>query len=349
MKLLGLVPALALLLFFCRCASAAPFQATPLIDFSPDEKYLGAFLGLLYDNSNTLATSDPHGRDGLAFASRVQPLNSRGQPDARGRIVVVGIGQSVWTMDLCTRVTKSETTLPACTAASFIAHADPVDNPKVRIVDCASGGQVATLWVNNSFGNWSRCDGLLANEGVTPEQVQVILWHDVNDLGATVSLDPNTTCSTLMTFDGSTPDACSYIHHTAEVVRFGKTWFPHIQQMFLNSAGYNGYASGHEPFSYENGFAVKWLIKAQMDQIASGGTIKNLAAGDLSYAVAPWLAWGDYVWASGSTPRSDGLTWLPSDYLSDLIHPSQAGVLKSTNLMMDYYFTTSPYTPWIRK
>jgi hypothetical protein len=346
MKLLGLVRALALVLFSCRCAIAASFQATPLMDFRSGEKYLGVFSGLLYDNSNTLATSDPHGRDGLAFASKVQPLNAQGQPSSTGKIVVVGIGQSVWTMDLCTRVTKTETTLPACTAASFIATEDPVDNPKVRVVDCASGGQVTTLWVNNNYGNWSRCDGLLANEGLTPAQVQVILFHDVNDLGATVSLSPNTTCSTVTTLTSSTPDACGYIRHAAEVARFAKTWFPHIEQMFLNSSYYNGYVSGHEPFSYENGFGVKWLIKAQMDQISSG-SIKNLDAGDLSYTKAPWLAWGDYIWASGATPRSDGLTWLTSDYLSDLIHPSQSGVLKDTHLMMNFYFT-SPYTAWMK-
>ena len=169
MKLLGLVRALALLLFFCRCASAAPFQATPLTDFSPDEKYLGSFPGFLYNGSNTLSsTLSTHDQEGRAFASKVQPLNDQGQPDPNGTIVVVGIGQSNWTMDLCARVHKSDTTLPACTAASFIAHADAVDNPKVRIIDCASGGQTANLWFDDSFGNWSRCDGLLANEGLTP-------------------------------------------------------------------------------------------------------------------------------------------------------------------------------------
>jgi hypothetical protein len=347
MKLLGLVRALALLLFFCRCASAAPFQATPLTDFSPDEKYLGSFPGFLYNGSNTLSsTLSTHDQEGRAFASKVQPLNDQGQPDPNGTIVVVGIGQSNWTMDLCARVHKSDTTLPACTAASFIAHADAVDNPKVRIIDCASGGQTANLWFDDSFGNWSRCDGLLANEGLTPAQVQVILWRDVNGLGATVSLSPTTNCSVLTTFDNSTPDVCKYIRRTGQVARFAKQWFPHIQQMFLHAAGYSGYAPGHEPFSYENGFGVKWIVQAQIDQIASG-TISNLAAGDLSYAVAPWMAWGPYFWASDSTPRSDGLVWLPSDYLSDMIHPSQSGVLKVTKKMMSWYFT-SPYTPWIK-
>ena len=339
---------LVLLLFFCRCAYATPFQATPLIDFGADEKYLGAFHGLLYNGSNELVPGSQHDLDGLMAGGNVQPLDANGLSSPSGKIVVVGIGNSNWTIDLCARVTHRVWAMPVCTPASFIAHAQPSASPFVRIIDCANVGQTAVLWVNDAFSNWSRCNHILASKGLSPAQVQVILWHDANSLGATVSLKPTTNCSILSGPSTSTPDACNYIYHAAKVMRFAKTWYPHTQQIFLNSSGYNGYVSGHEPFSYENGFAVKWLIKAQIDQIASGHIV-NRIAGDLSYAKAPWMAWGDYMWASDSTPRSDGLTWLPSDYLSDLIHPSQAGVLKSTNLMMDYYFTTSPYTPWIRK
>jgi len=342
--MLALTP-VALLLFFCRCAFADPFQASPLIDFTPGEKYLGAFPGLLYNGSNILIPGSQHDLDGLAAAAEVQPLNAQGQPDSDGKIVVVGIGNSSWTMDLCVRVHHRDMTLPACTAESFIAHADAVDNPKVRIVDCANGGQTSDVWATDAFNNWSRCDVLLANEGLTLNQVQVMLYRDVYQLGATVTLSPTTDCSQVTTLDQSTPDACKYINATGRIARFGKSWFPHLQQMFVHSAGYSGYHEGGEPFSYENGFAVKWFVQAQIDQVASG-KIANLDAGDLSYSVAPWIAWGPYFWASGATPRSDGLTWLPSDYLPDMIHPSQSGVLKSTDLMMNFYFT-SPYTAWM--
>jgi hypothetical protein len=350
MKLSGFVRVLALLLFFCRCAYATPFQATPLIDFGADQKYLGAFSGLLYDGSNTLLAGSQHDLDGRAFASKVQPLNAQGQPDPNGKIAVVGIGMSSWTMELCVRVSKTDTTLPACTATSFIPHADAVDNPKVRIVDCASGGQTANMWFDDSFGNWTRCNGLLANEGLTPAQVQVILWENINALYPTVSLSPTTNCSVLTTFDNSTPDVCKYIRRTGQVARFAKTWYPHVQQVFLHSKIYAGYATktfSPEPYAYENGFGVKWVIQAQINQIASG-KITNLAAGNLAYAVAPWLVWGPYFWASGTTPRSDGLTWQLSDFLtSDYTHPSQSGVQKVTDMMMNWYFA-SPYTSWIK-
>jgi hypothetical protein len=348
MRLSGPMRVLALLLFFCRCASAAPFAATPLTDFSPGQKYLGSFPGYLYNGSNTLVTGSRHDQDGRVFASKVQPLNAQGQPDPNGKIAVVGIGMSNWTMELCTVVYKTMTTLPACTSASFIPHADAHANPRVEIVDCASFSQTANDWFDDSHGNWTRCNGLLANEGLTPAQVQLILWKDANSVYPTVPLSSTTNCAALTTFNNLTPDVCKYVWHVGQVARFAKTWYPHVQQMFLHSRIYAGYATqniGPEPYAYENGFGVKWVIQAQINQIASG-KITNLAAGNLSYAVAPWMAWGPYFWASGTTPRSDGLTWQPSDFLtSDYTHPSQSGVLKVTNMMMNWYFT-SPYTRW---
>ncbi len=49
------------------------------------------------------------------------------------------------------------------------------------------------------------------------------------------------------------------------------------------------------------------------------------------------------MWADGVTPRSDGLTWVQSDFVSDGTHPAISGRTKVANMLMDF-FQSSPYT-----
>jgi len=86
---------------------------------------------------------------------------------------------------------------------------------------------------------------------------------------------------------------------------------------------------------------MKWLIQAQIDQMANGGTIVNDRAGDLNYNTAvPWIGWGPYLWADGVNPRSDGLSWLSTDF-EDRVHLGPSGVEKAASLLLTL-FKTSP-------
>ena len=90
-----------------------------------------------------------------------------------------------------------------------------------------------------------------------------------------------------------------------------------------------------EPYAYESGFSMKWLIQAQIHQIRAGEV--DPIAGDLDYrkGVGPWLVWAGYTWADGTRARSDGFVWCDGqfgtpcfgdvDVGSDGTHPSQEG------------------------
>jgi hypothetical protein len=331
------IPLIAVLFLLVSACAAQNFSATPLTDFQPTQLYLGKFPGFLYESSNTMPVD--HDADGKKFAALVQPLDSNGHPSSSGKIVAISVGMSNWTIEWCS-LNRSQ-----CIPQSFLAQA--ASNPSVNhttlvLVDCAKGGQSADRWLDDSYGNYTQCKQALAKSHVAEAQVQVILYKDALE-GPTESLSPTTVCSTT-----STVDACQYERDVAITARFVKKRYPALQQMFLHSRTFGGYAApgtlNPEPFAYEYGFSTKWLIEAQIQQIRTG-TI-DPTAGDLSYTAAPWLAWGPYFWASGPMQRQgDGLEWNIQDFVADLTHPSPSGVSKVSGLMIPFYLS-SPYSPW---
>lgn len=323
-------------LIFLSAACAQNFTATPLTDFQTGQLYLGKFAGTLYENSNIIPAD--HAADGLTFAKQVQPLDSQGHPSPNGKIVVISIGMSNWTIEWCS-LSRSN-----CTPDSFLVLA--AQNPQVNhstlvLVNCAKGGQSADRWVDNSYGNYTQCKQAIAKAHVTSLQVQAILYKDALEF-PTQSLTAATQCSPT-----SLVDACSYEYNVGLTARFVKTQFPNVKQMFLHSRIYGGYASpgtlNPEPFAYEYGFSTKWLIEAQINQIRTGQI--DPTAGDLSYTVAPWLAWGPYFWTAGPAKRSDSASWLPDQYIQDLTHPGEPGTLQVATAMVQFYLT-SEFSPW---
>ena len=126
-------------------------------------------------------------------------------------------------------------------------------------------------------------------------------------------------------------------------MRAFRSRYPNLRLVFLTSEHYMGY-SEREPSHYENGFEKKWLIQAQIDQMANGGTAVDERAGDLNYnTVAPWIGWGPYLWADGVNPRSDGLSWPRTDYFRDAVHLNAPGVENAAGLLLTFS-KTSPQT-----
>jgi hypothetical protein len=292
------------------------------------------FPGGLYPGGSN---SEPgaHAAAGIARAQGIVPLDTAGIPSPTGKIVLLSIGMSNTTQEFC----SGSSTTTSCSAWSFMgqAAADPaVDDTTLAIVNGARGGQDAQAWDAATDANYDSVRfNRLGPLGLTDRQVQVA-WVKQADAGPRDSLA------------SSQADAYLLETHLGNIVRALKIRYPNLQLVFLSSRIYAGYATttlNPEPYAYESGFAVKWLVQAQSDQMANGGTVTDLRAGDLNYDNgAPWIGWGPYLWADGTTPRQgDGLTWEPADFAPDGTHPSQSGQQKvGTQLLA--FFKNSPLT-----
>ena len=119
--------------------------------------------------------------------------------------------------------------------------------------------------------------------------------------------------------------------------------FPNARVCFVASRIYAGYATSllnPEPYSYEQGFACKWLIE---DQINGDAGLNFVPA--RGPVVSPWIDWGTYNWADGLTPRSDGLTWDCADFQADGTHPSNLGRDKVAHILLDFVHS-EPTAGW---
>lgn len=227
----------------------------------------------------------------------------------------------------------------------------------------------------------------LANNGYSEAQVQAIFFK------ASTSF-PQCDLKGLYCAAGAMPDAYLSEIYLGNILRYlkcceldangqstGLPRYPNLQQVFLTSRTYGGYANGTahgclspEPFPYEEGFAVQRAIVAQINQSPGYPPIEY--AGDLSYDVAPWVDWGPYLWISGETQRqADQLVWCNGQndqtcqgkrdvrfgdlspgyeaYWGDFTHPAAGGLKKVADQLVTFIGKTqgksgSPFvTPWI--
>jgi hypothetical protein len=121
--------------------------------------------------------------------------------------------------------------------------------------------------------------------------------------------------------------------------------FPNVKLAYISSRSYGGYATvpglNPEPFAYQSGFEVKWLVEDQLD--GASGMNWDPSAGAVQ---VPWVQWGPYLWADGETPRNDGLTWQCADFVPDGTHPNARGADKSGALLLKFFESDPTTRPW---
>ncbi|HUG42382.1 MAG TPA: hypothetical protein VMM12_18095 [Longimicrobiales bacterium] len=333
-RAVGMVVVAAAVVACGRSPTAAPGTPADTARVALTDMGAGTYLGFaggLYPGDASSPPAD-HAAVGAARTRSIRPLDVNGEPSPSGKYVLLSIGMSNTTQEFCSR----DSDLP-CDSWTFMgqAAADPeVDHGTLEIVNGALGGRSAAAWDSPTDPDYDRVrDTRLVPRGLSENQVQVA-WVKVANPRPEVSLP------------SEQADAYTLLGQLGDIVRALKTRYPNLQQVFISSRTYGGYATTRlnpEPYAYESGFAVKWLVQAQIEQMVSGGGV-DPRAGDLDYGtVAAWAAWGPYLWADGLTPRSDGLTWETGDFELDGTHPSRAGEEKVGALLLDF-FKTSPFT-----
>ena len=316
------IPVLLVLLALVLALGAAPAAAVadcngtstgliPLTDLGTAE-YLGSQGGLYPGGSNEIP--DGHRALGETLASQVAPRGPDGQYSADGKIVIISIGVS--------------NTLAQFNGFTTVIEREGGVNPSVLIANTAQTGRALGQWAQQSSDQtWNRADQRIQELGGTPEQVQV----------AWMMLPPRTRGP--RTLDQAEADLAPLVR----VVQNAKERYPNLALMYVSSRMYGGYVpdADSEPNAYQHGFSVKWLIEQQID--GSSALNADSAAGSV---VAPWLAWGPYLWADGLNPRSDGLIWECSDYANDGVHPGETtGAVKVGQMLYDH-FMDDPTASW---
>jgi hypothetical protein len=291
----------------------------PLNDLGTAPYRFGYFGGLYENGSNVMAAD--HFAIGLAAASRIQPLDADGRPSSAGKVVFLAVG-------------FGETARIMQSFMSIAADDVRVERGNLVMLNAARDGADYRFWAERPDGmpryGMVQSD-TLAPAGVTPQQVQVA-WVGIINGPAFIPL-------------GSADADPYYLKaYIAETLREMKRQYPNLQIAYLSSRVYGGYSVTNftpEPFSFETGYANRWIITNQMEQerMDVPEWYWDTRAGlvdDTRRAVVPWVAWGPYLWANGATPRADGLAWLRGDFEADGETLSPSGAIKGAKMLFDF-------------
>ena len=174
---------------------------------------------------------------------------------------------------------------------------------------------------------WQTVDDRLRQAGVSREQVQAA-WLKQADAGPS---------------QGFPKYAQTLQAEMQTIAHVLQARFPNLKLAYLSSRIYAGYARTRlnpEPYAYESGFSVKWLIGQQIK-----GDLDLNFDPKKGAVKSPWLSWGPYLWANG-TQAAAGLRYEESDLANDGTHPSQSGQRKVAEALLEFFKTDSTTKVW---
>jgi hypothetical protein len=288
------------------------FSTLPLTEMG-SMLYKGREGGLYPSASNQRPVM--HGVAGEAIANSIAPLDSNGLTDpVNGRIVMMSIGMSNTSQEYA--------------VFENVLDTFRLKNPRLVSVNGAQGGQTASIIKNPGAQYWQVIEQeRLRTKHVTAKQVQVI-WLKQANIAPTQAFP---THAEMLRDD------------IRQILRILPGKYPNVKLCYLSSRIYGGYATtalNPEPYAFESGYSVKWLIEEQY----SGDTALSYNTVPMT---APWLSWGPYLWANGPNPRvADGLFYLRDDLIQDGTHPSDAGRYKVARQLLTFFSTDETSVPW---
>jgi hypothetical protein len=283
-------------------------------------KYQGFDGGLYPDGKNERPAA--HLAAGMKQIAEIQPRNAEGKPDPAGKVVLMSVGMS-------------NTSQLSQGLEAALRQADGL-HPQFQFLNGAQGGMTAEAIQNPDDGGrgaqyWRVVDERLQQAGVTRQQIQAV-WIKQADAGPRQGF----------------PDYARKLEgELQKIVQVIQARFPNVKVVYLSGRTYGGYATtglNPEPYAFESGFSVKWLIErqikgdAELNFDASQGTVR-----------APWLTWGPYVWANGETKNSEGLSYLASDFVADGTHHAPEGHRKVGQFMLEQFRKDATMQPWMLK
>jgi hypothetical protein len=278
--------------------------------------YEGRSGGLYPDGKNE--RPEAHEAAGLRLAKQVQPLDGRGKPAKDGKIVLLSVGMS-------------NTSQISGGLQQALRNATGI-NPHLLFINGAQGGMTAEAIqsAESSRGKnyWDTVDRRLKEAGVTRDQVQAA-WIKQADAGPSEDF----------------PEYPRKLQREqANIVRLMHERFPNLKLVYLSSRTYGGYASTRlnpEPYAYESGFGVKWLVEQQI----KGDADVNFDA-KKGPVKAPWLSWGPYLWVNGTNKRADGFHSEKEDFANDGTHHANSGVRKMGGQLLKFFQSDSTTKSW---
>lgn len=278
--------------------------------------------GGLYPNGRNQRPKE-HEAAGRRLAGQVRPLDAKGRPDPAGKIVLLSIGMS--------------NASQAWQGFQLALGSHGRRNPHLFLVDGAQNNMTAANIANPDDGGrgalyWATVDQRLEQAGATRAQVQAI-WLKQANFGPRA---PFPAYAKELQLD------------LTRIVQVIAQRFPNARLAYLSSRSYAGHATSTinpEPFAYESGFAVKWLIEAQIKH--STGLNYDESRGAVA---APWLSWGPYLWANrGVESSSSRNAWERADFAKDGTHLSRAGQRKAGSLLLEFFASDSTTERWFNR